>query len=113
MVDQTYQRPQFQREATRYLHMIAQVTIKEPGTNGHDDAAKGCSSAINAKLMQLNQQGGLDAHTCIIDLMSIRSLWHTINGANSPEAKQTSKRAVKSYNSVDRDAIAARPPPSS
>jgi hypothetical protein len=95
--------------------MIAHVTIKESGTNGHDDAGKGCSSDINAKLMQLNQQGRLDAHTCIIDLMSIGSLWHTINGANSPEAKQTSNRALKSlcdgyYNFVDRDAIAARPP---
>jgi hypothetical protein len=86
--------------------MIAHVTIKEPGTNGHDGAGKGCSSDTNAKLLQLNQQGGLDAHTCMIDLMSIGSLWHTINGANSPEAKQTSKRALRSlcdgyYNLVD------------
>jgi hypothetical protein len=72
--------------------MIAHVKIKEPGTNGHDDAGKGCSSDINAKLMQLNQQGGLDAHTCTIDLKSIGSLWHATNGANSTDAKQSSKR---------------------
>jgi hypothetical protein len=68
--------------------MIAHVTIKEPGTNGHDDAGKGCSSDINAKLMQLNQQGGLDAHTCTIDLQSIGSLWHAINGVDSLEANK-------------------------
>jgi hypothetical protein len=104
MVDRAYQRPQFQscpgkeayREATRYLHMIAHVTIKEPRTNGHDDAGNGCSSDTNAKLLQLNQQGGLDAHTCIIDLMSVGSLWHIINSASSPEAKQTSKWALRS-----------------
>jgi hypothetical protein len=98
--------------------MIAHVTIKEPGTNGHNDAGNGCSSDTNAKLLQLNQQGGLDAHTCTIDLKSIGSLWHAINGANSSKAKQTSKRALNSlrdryYNFVDRDAIAARPPPPS
>ncbi|EDP49855.1 hypothetical protein AFUB_078880 [Aspergillus fumigatus A1163] len=46
--------------------------------------------------MQLNQQSGLDTHTGTIDLTSIGSLWHAINGANSPEAKQASKRSLKS-----------------
>jgi hypothetical protein len=46
--------------------MIAHATIKEPGRNGHDDAGKGCSSDINATLMQLNQQGGLDAHISLL-----------------------------------------------
>jgi hypothetical protein len=101
MVDQAYQRLQFPpgkgacREATQYLQMIAHVTIKEPGTNGHDGAGKGCSSDINAKLMRLNQQGGLDAHTCIIDLMSIRSLWHTINGANSSESETNQQEGAE------------------
>jgi hypothetical protein len=58
--------------------------------------AEAAPQDINAKIMQINQQGELDAHTCTIDLMSIGSLWHTINGANSPEAKQTSKSALKS-----------------
>jgi hypothetical protein len=73
------------KKATRYLRMIAHVIIKEAALQD-----------VNAKTMQLNQQSELDAHIYTIDLKSIWSLWHTINDAKSPEAKQTSKSALKS-----------------
>jgi hypothetical protein len=75
--------------------MIAHVIIKNLERVDMMTQAEAASQDISA-IMQLNQQGELDAHTCTIDLMSIGSLWHTINGANSPKAKQTSKSALKS-----------------
>lgn len=38
---------------------------------------------INAKIVQSNQHDGLDAHTCIINLMLIRLLQNTINSVNT------------------------------
>ncbi|KAH3009287.1 hypothetical protein KXV73_007431 [Aspergillus fumigatus] len=84
------------KEATRYLHMIAHVIIKNPERGDIMRQAEAALKEINAKIMQLNQQSGLDTHTGTIDLTSIGSLWHAINGANSPEAKQASKRSLKS-----------------
>ncbi|KAH2011693.1 hypothetical protein KXW40_005927 [Aspergillus fumigatus] len=84
------------KEATRYLHMIAHVIIKNPERGDIMRQAEAALKEINAKIMQLNQQSGLDTHTGTIDLTSIGSLWHAINSANSPEAKQASKRSLKS-----------------
>jgi hypothetical protein len=67
--------------------MIAQVIIKNPERVDMMTLAEAAPQDINAKIMQLNQQGALDAHTCTTNLKSIGSLWHAINGGNSPEGK--------------------------
>jgi hypothetical protein len=66
--------------------MIAHVIIKNPERVDTMTQVEASPQDINAKIMQLNQQGGLDAHTCIFDLKLIWSLWHAISGVNNPEA---------------------------
>jgi hypothetical protein len=68
--------------------MNAHAIIKKPERTAMMTQAEAAPQDINSKIMQLNQQGSLDAHTCTIHLMSIWSRWHDINGVNSLEANK-------------------------
>jgi hypothetical protein len=73
--------------------MIAHVIIKNPERVDMITQAEAAPQDINAKIMQLNQQGGLDAHTCA-DVDWIALAHH--KRCEQSRSKTTSKRALKS-----------------
>jgi hypothetical protein len=68
--------------------MIARAIIENPERMAMMTQAEAAPQDINSKITQLNLQGRLDAHTCTIQLMSIWSRWHAINGVNILEANK-------------------------
>jgi hypothetical protein len=68
--------------------MIAHAIIKKPERMVMMTQAEAAPQDINSKITQLNLQGRLDAHTCTIQLMSIWSCWHAMNGVNILEANK-------------------------
>lgn len=59
--------------------------------------AEAAPQDINSKIMQLNQQGRLDAHTCTIHSMSIWSRWHAINGVDNLEVNTPARVHRRAY----------------